>query len=224
MSLWAIIPVKPLLRGKSRLTQVLEKEKRASLNLRMLEKTLKVVEGIGEIQQKLVISRDPSALALARDYGARTVQEVGTPELNIAIRRATTVAKASGASGVLILPADLPLITQDDIECFIRHMGNPPEIIINPDRRKDGTNALLINPVGLIDYFYGNGSFTKHMKKAKEAGARIEICSYPSLDFDLDLPEDLDYLQNLLPQSNEYTDILAAANNIQLTSIDKEGR
>jgi 2-phospho-L-lactate guanylyltransferase len=73
---------------------------------------------IAEIEQILVISRDQNVLALARSYGARTVKENGAPHLNVALARATAVAKNFSARGVLVVPADLPLLTSEDIRPF----------------------------------------------------------------------------------------------------------
>ena len=87
MSLWAIIPVKPLRRGKSRLAGVLSEEERTVLNITLLENTLRTLKQVQEIDQILVVSRDTGALALARDFKARTVQE-GKPGLNTALKRA----------------------------------------------------------------------------------------------------------------------------------------
>jgi 2-phospho-L-lactate/phosphoenolpyruvate guanylyltransferase len=94
MTLWAIVPVKPLQRGKSRLSSILSVAERTTLNQSMLVNTLKTLKSISEIDTVLVVSRDPAALAIARDFDARTVLEDGSPELNTALRRAAMVAKA----------------------------------------------------------------------------------------------------------------------------------
>src|SRR5512136_513969 len=114
MTLWAIVPVKPLRIGKSRLAGVLTQDERADLNRRLLDHTLGTLTAIPEIEQVLVISRDPAALALAREHGARTVQEDGSPHLNLALTRATLLVKNYNLRGVLVVPADLPLLTRED--------------------------------------------------------------------------------------------------------------
>lgn len=205
MSLWAIVPVKPLKRGKSRLASVLSEEERTALNQSLLIHTIKTLSAVAEIDKVLVVSRDPYALAIAREYNARTVLEDGSPELNTALRRASLVAKAYQANEVLVIPADLPLIKPKDIEQFIAHSGEPPELVIAPDRRHDGTNALLINPTGLIDFKYGKGSFDIHMAAAKKAKARVEVIEDVIFGLDLDLPEDLDYLHQLEKTSENPT-------------------
>jgi len=157
----------------------------------MLINTLKTLANVKQIDTVLVVSRDPMALSIARDYSARTVLEDGNPGLNTALRRAASVAKAYLANEIFILPADLPLIKPEDIVSFLSLAIKPPEIIIAPDRRRDGTNALLISPADLIEFRYGSGSYNAHLKNAKEVNARIEIVESDVFGLDLDLPEDI---------------------------------
>jgi 2-phospho-L-lactate guanylyltransferase len=198
MTLWAIVPVKPLRRGKSRLATVLSEDERADLNRRLLAHTLDTLTTIPEIEHVLVISRDPAALALAREHGARTVLENGAPQLNVALARATIVAKNYATRGVLIVPADQPLLTMEDVRAMLERAKKPPVVVVAPDRHRQGTNALLVCPVGLIQYDFGEGSFQRHCERALQAGARLEIVELPSLALDMDLPEDLDLVSEEL--------------------------
>lgn len=195
MTLWAIVPVKPLRRGKSRLAGILSEEERTELNRSLLQNTLKTFADLREVEEVLVISRDPQALAIARQYGARTVREDGQPELNTALKRATVVAQVYATRGVLVLPADLPLVTREDVLTLIERAGEPPSVVIAPDRHGTGTNALLISPTGLIEYDFGENSFERHCQQARDAGARLEIVNLPTLGLDLDLPEDLELVR-----------------------------
>lgn len=197
MTIWAIVPVKPLRRGKSRLAGMLTEDQRTRLNRHLLEHVLNVLKEVEEIEHTLVVSRDPAALALTREMGSRTVLENGVPQFNLALKRATAVAKLHGAHAVLILPADLPLITAEDIRQVLKRGTNPPVVVLAPDRRENGTNALLVNPAGLLDYAYGPGSNRRHAELASQAGARVEIVRSPSLGLDLDLPEDLEAVGGL---------------------------
>jgi 2-phospho-L-lactate guanylyltransferase len=206
MMLWAIVPVKPLQRAKSRLAGVLNRDQRAELSRRMLMKTLDVLADIPEVEQSLVISRDSKALALARKHRARTLTERGAAELNRALVRATVVARQYGVSAVLVLPADLPLLAREDVQTLIAHALHPPVVAIAPDRHQQGTNALLIAPPGLIEYEFGPGSFARHVEQARAAGARVEICPFPSLALDLDAPDDLALLRDDLPRMAEFED------------------
>jgi 2-phospho-L-lactate/phosphoenolpyruvate guanylyltransferase len=197
MTLWAIVPVKPLRRGKSRLAGTLTEDERTALNQNLLERTIKVLSTLKELDQVLVVSRDPQALIVARNQGAKTVQEDGQPHLNTALKRATVMAQVHSTRGVLVLPADLPLLTPDDVRVLIDRAVKPPVVVIAPDRHGKGTNALLMVPAGQIEYDFGEGSFHRHCQRAKESGARLEIVELPSLGLDLDLPEDLEMIKKL---------------------------
>jgi 2-phospho-L-lactate guanylyltransferase len=198
MTLWAIVPVKPLRRGKSRLAEVLSEEERLDLNSKLLVHTVDTLREIPEIEQVLVVSRDQAALSLARSHGARTVQENGAPELNIALTRATIVAKQYATRGILIIPSDLPMISKEDVRAMLEKVNDPPVVVVAPDRKREGTNALLVCPAGLIDYDYGPESFKRHCDRALAVGARLEICELPSLALDMDVPEDLELVSNEL--------------------------
>lgn len=198
MTLWAIVPVKPLGRGKSRLAGVLSQKERTDLNRHLLVHTVNTLTSMPEIEHVLVISRDLEALALAREHGARTVQENGSPHLNLALARATVIARSYITRGVLIVPADLPLITIEDVRAMLELAKEPPVVVVAPDHRQQGTNALLVCPTGLIEYDFGPGSFHRHCERARQAKARLEICKLPSLALDVDLPEDLEMVEEEL--------------------------
>jgi len=195
MSLCAIIPIKPLRRGKSRLSSVLSEDKREGLNKYLLTSTLQCLRKINKIDHILVISYDPTALTLARKFGARTVLENRNTNINRALRKATLAAKAIKSSKILVVPADLPLLTKDDLLSVIDESGDPPEIVIVPDRKMSGTNMLLINPIGAIKYDFGEWSFRKHIEQAERKKINIKICNRSNLSFDLDLPEDWEFLK-----------------------------
>ncbi len=197
MTLWAIVPVKPLRYGKSRLAGTLTEDQRTELNRALLQHTLETLSELDEVDGVLVVSRDPHALTVARSHGARTVQENGQPQLNTALQRATVVAQVYATRGVLVLPADLPLIKKEDILELIKRAAEPPVVVIAPDRHGRGTNALLISPPGLIEYDFGENSFQRHCERVKNAGARLEVVELPSLGLDLDIPEDFELIKSL---------------------------
>ena len=198
MSLWTLIPVKPLRRGKSRLSGVLTEEERTSLNYAMLLNTLNSLAGVPEIEHVLVVSRDPAVLSLAREYQFRTLQEDDeASDLNLALTRATVVAQYYGASAVLVLPADLPLLKPQAVQVVLAQGKKSPVMVISTDRHQDGTNALLVSPPGLIEYRFGQGSFHEHLRQAEIHHIPVQTVNLPALELDLDLPEDLELLQQL---------------------------
>jgi 2-phospho-L-lactate guanylyltransferase len=209
MTLWAIVPVKPLRRGKTRLAGVLSEDQRGALNKKLLIHTLDTITTCSELEQVLVVSRDPEALAVARNHGARTVLEDGAPHLNIAITRATAVAMLYSISGVLVLPADLPQMVPEDVKVMVNAARYTDTMVIAPDHRGQGTNALLLRPPDLINYSFGENSYFRHVDQATAKGARVEVIELPSLARDVDYPEDLVFLNG---QLEEWTQVIPEEN------------
>jgi 2-phospho-L-lactate guanylyltransferase len=204
MCVWAIIPVKPLKNAKSRLAGVLSPDQRYEFAQAMLRHVLEVATSLPGIAGTLVVSRDTKVLAIAREAGAKTVQESGAPELNTALTRATEVVRTWGCETILILPADLPLITGEDIINMVDLGTDAPSVVIATDRDADGTNALLIQPPGVIPFAFGPGSFQRHIDLAREAGVQAKIYHSTCLSLDIDLPIDLERFNRLVKQNEQH--------------------
>lgn len=200
MSVWAIIPVKPLNRAKSRLASVLTPQQRHHLAEMMFRHVLETLQNTPQIMGTLVISRDNKALAIAREYDARTVQESGAPELNAAMMRATQVITSWGCSAMLALPADLPLVTSEDISAIIEMGHELMSVVVAPDQNDNGTNVLFMRPPGIIPYSFGSGSFVSHVAAAHQANLAVHIYRSARTALDIDLPEHLD-------QYNQYASL-----------------
>jgi 2-phospho-L-lactate guanylyltransferase len=98
---------------------------------------------------------------------------------------------------VLVVPADLPLLTAEDVQALLDCLNGDPLVALAPDRQDQGTNALLIAPPGGIPFRFGPASFVQHCRLALEAGARLEIVRRATLALDLDVPEDLALLEEI---------------------------
>lgn len=201
MSLWAIIPVKPLKNAKSRLAPVLAPDQRFQLAQAMFRHVLSVTTTIQQVTSVLVVSRDTKALAIAREMGAKTLQEGAMSNLNPALLRATMVVKSWRADSVLVLPADLPFINAEDLRDMIQ-LASDRSVVIATDRNRDGTNALLVRPPGAIEYDYGGGSFERHIRMARAAGLQIREFQSDRLTLDIDVPDDLREYQAILDQGH----------------------
>jgi 2-phospho-L-lactate guanylyltransferase len=224
MSTWVVIPVKPLRLAKSRLAKVLSPEQRQRFAETMFKHVLGVARSVPQVTGTLVISRDNRALALARDYGAKTIQETGTPELNSALMRATRVIAGWRSDAILILPADLPLVQAEDVSGMLKMGGHDePSVVIATDRNRDGTNAMLVRPPGLIRYAYGPGSFQRHGVMARDAGAEVYEYESERLMQDIDLPEDVENYYRILYRHNYDTSLsLTEAFDLLQTELDHQ--
>lgn len=191
----AIVPVKPLAEGKSRLAGVLDDEERVALSRRLLERALLKLTRARGIASIVVVSRDEPVLKIARKYGAFGILETMPNDipagLNEALEQARRVCLANGARAVLVMPADLPRLRVRDVENLIA-LGEPaPRVVIAPAARDGGTNALLLNPANAIPFHFGENSFAGHRAAAATNNIPIQLYTSDTVAFDLDVPEDL---------------------------------
>ena len=190
MSFWAIIPVKPFREGKSRLRSLLNDDQRAILNRNLFINTLQKAKEVKQIENGVIVSRDVEALAIAESFGYKAIREGDCSDLNSALNLGVSFINSEENQGLLILPADLPLISTEDIVLLINQAVEPPMVVLVPDRWRQGTNCLLINPKDLIPFTFGLGSFRTHQKLAQLSGAEVKVFHNKNISIDLDLPED----------------------------------
>jgi 2-phospho-L-lactate/phosphoenolpyruvate guanylyltransferase len=188
---FAIIPVKPLHRAKSRLARALKAPTRAALVRSIFSRTLDVIAQVDRIDGVIVVSRDLTILELARQRNAITLMESDSG-LNPAITQAAQWAAQHHARSVIVIPVDLPLITSADLAAVIDRAQEERCIVIAPDRPEDGTNVLLVRPPDAIRFAYGASSFNVHRTQAIERGLRVHEYRSPTTAFDIDLPDDLE--------------------------------
>jgi 2-phospho-L-lactate guanylyltransferase len=190
--IFVIIPAKPLDQSKTRLAAVLPVTERVDLSRRLVQRTIHLAGQVGEV---VVVSRDMAVRRLAKQAGAWALVEAGQ-ELNQALQQASDWIIARGGQAVLILPGDLPLLQLSDLTEIVAAGQRFPSIVIAPSQRLDGTNALLLRPPGSIKFAFGPRSFDRHQQAARGVGVEPVIYHSPTVALDLDLPEDLQAMQN----------------------------
>lgn len=186
--MWAIVPVKELANSKSRLAAVLSAEERAALTRRLLRRTLGVLGQAPGVAGIFVVSRDTAVTQIAAACGAIPLAEKAGAGLNGAIRLGLQKAAVLGASQALILPSDLPFLRVEDVAV----MGDisSPAILIASDRSGTGTNALRLPLPTEFWVQYGRNSYPKHLAEARRLNSPIHTITSPTLQFDLDTPQD----------------------------------
>jgi 2-phospho-L-lactate guanylyltransferase len=195
-----VIPIRSLSDGKTRLSPVLDPAARSALTREMLDRVVRAALGTVSRAEVVVISPDPDALAeVGRvDPSIRLIlQDSKRPGLNPALEQAATAMRESGVSTVLILPADLPLVSSADIDNLLRRDA---PVVIAPDRHRMGTNALMVRLDAFGEPFvfqFGEESFGKHQDEAGRLGVDAVTATAPGTSFDLDTPEDLARLDAL---------------------------
>ncbi len=195
----AIIPVGTLEGAKTRLGEMLDAEERRDLVERLLARTVVAALDVTSLGDVLVVSPDREVLRHASAIGARTLLQ-RSDGLNHGLREARADVVAGGATAILVIPVDLPLITTEAIEAVATPLTDEPDaqgtlVVIVSDRHGTGTNALGLRPPDVIDFAFGRGSRQAHLAAAATAGATLIELDGP-LTVDLDTPDDLVFVES----------------------------
>jgi 2-phospho-L-lactate/phosphoenolpyruvate guanylyltransferase len=188
---YILIPVKDLSCAKQRLSQLLTQAERTRLAWMMLETTCAAATGVRNVDRVAVVTLYPPAISLAEKYGMEVIRETAQTSESASIDFGSRELKKRGASSVLRLPLDLPLIKTEDIEMILSYGKSRQHVVIVPSRDGSGTNAILRNPPDLFPSHFGPGSFLKHLQEAEKAKAECEVIHLPRVALDIDDPEDL---------------------------------
>jgi 2-phospho-L-lactate guanylyltransferase len=191
--IWALIPVKSLQQGKSRLSPRLSPVERQELSLAMLRDVLTAVTQAPSIVGGLVIHSDPSIESLATEMLVEArLESPEARDLNGALRQGLEIISSMDADGALIIPGDVPLVDAAAIEQVVWLSPQSPGITICPSLDEDGTNGLLLRPVQAIGPKFGHQSFHRHAELARAAGLPVAVIRIAALGVDIDEPRDLD--------------------------------
>ncbi|MBV9567474.1 MAG: 7,8-didemethyl-8-hydroxy-5-deazariboflavin synthase CofG, partial [Hyphomicrobiales bacterium] len=190
---WAVVPVKHLIRAKTRLGRVLSLSARRELVLTMFEDVLAMLRGTPAIGPILVVTADRWVAAIGERHGARILREERSSGLNAALRRGAHHAFREGGTRVLFIPADVPLATSAEIARVVDEPSDRDRgvVVIVPAEVGGGTNALLLSPPDALAPHFGEDSFAAHCRQALKGGLVPKVLRLNGLGRDIDEPTDL---------------------------------
>ncbi|HLH61089.1 MAG TPA: 2-phospho-L-lactate guanylyltransferase [Ktedonobacteraceae bacterium] len=194
MKYTALIPVKSLALAKSRLAPSLSQRERETLVLDMLQHVLHTLRQSECFEDISVVSADARVLSQAEQWGASALPEERdghNPALEAAARREL----AAGASALLTISADLPLLTVCDIRTLVKQSAQY-EVVLAVSREGTGTNAVLVRPPLALPYLFGPNSLQLHRQAAIQGNLHYLIYKSHGLAMDIDTIDDLHEIQD----------------------------
>ena len=202
--MWAVVPLKQLEQAKARLANVLSAEERRSLMLAMARDVLTALSRASHLTGILLVSRTPEADALAQSFNTERFGESPSADLSESLVQASEyLTRQFAAAGVMIVPADVPLVSPDEIDGILqRHpLDGEPRVSVVPDNDHIGTNCLICSPPNCIDYLFDGKSFKPHLDAAMAAGITPTVMPSAGFALDIDTPGDLRTLLERDPAS-----------------------
>ena len=209
-----LIPVKDLTSAKQRLSPVMTQLERTRLAHAMLEHTFRVVSEVRTKCHFAVVTSYSAAIELAEQYAFTVIPETVQVSESVSVDYGSRELEARGATAVLRLPIDLPLVRPEDIDEIWGFDQGEGSLVIVPSRDGTGTNAILRRPPTLFPSHFGPGSLAKHLEEAELIGAQVTISTNVRLGLDIDEPDDL---RELMTREDDSTirDLLVAMNIMQ---------
>jgi len=201
---FAILPIKGLVQGKSRLARFLPEEARRVLSQAMFLDVLGSLLHASSVCGVAVVTSDRLLLDLARRRGVFTVDEGYPRGLNGAVALGSEFCLQQGATSLLVLLADLPLVTPADVDCLFHQVNGGPEVILVPSKDGQGVNALFRVPPEVVPPCFGGPSLEAHRVAAKRQGIPCRIIEVPNIAFDIDSVEDLELFASQATDTHTY--------------------
>ena len=193
--MWAVIPVKDMANAKQRLAEVLDPSERRRLFRCMFEDVLATVSRARRLAGVMVVTRDGAAAEIAQERGARVLRDDQNRGQSAAVGHAAAVLAGEGVAGMLTLPGDVPLVTEEEIAAVLGAHGGAhgaaPALSIVPARDGRGSNCMALTPPGAIPFRFGDDSFLPHLDEARRRGITARVLELPGLGLDIDTPADL---------------------------------
>lgn len=190
----ALIPLKRLDAGKSRLMGALPREAIAELSLAMLGDVLEALAAVPELDHRVVVTPDPEVGRAAEEAGAEAMVRQD-PGLNPSLDEATALLAKRGLGALLVVLGDVAGAAGEDLQALFKVQAELGDrsVVLAPSR-DGGTAALLRTPFDVIPSRFGRESAAAHEGAARERDVPFRACELASLSVDLDRPDDLEAL------------------------------
>ena len=126
-----------------------------------------------------MVTRDPLGQRLAARYGARVLVEEENRGHTAASSLGARTLRQERIGGMVQVPADIPLLTPDDVQALLRVHGQAPAVTLSPSRDERGTNAVVCSPPDLLPLRFGDDSFSAHLRLAAPSASSRRSCAAP---------------------------------------------
>jgi 2-phospho-L-lactate/phosphoenolpyruvate guanylyltransferase len=194
-----LVPVKNLSSAKQRLASLLDQPSRTELAQAMLHDVLSALHEWKSRPAVALVTSDPFAVELARQYDFEIIPDPENPGETGAIEMATRICEKRGVDFTLVIPADIPLIRPRELNEIMKHAPAEGSVLV-PAADGRGTNAAFRRPANLFPLRFGNDSFKPHHAAAQATGKPCIVLQLPGIAVDVDNPSDL---RHLLTQPGE---------------------
>jgi 2-phospho-L-lactate/phosphoenolpyruvate guanylyltransferase len=186
-----LLPVKDPSHAKQRLATLLSPEERSQLAWTMLKDVSRALAASKAADRIVVVAHDPSVIQYALEQSWEVVREREQISESHSVDQASSWLQRQGATVVLRLPGDIPLLQAEDLDLLLKIELPSGSALLVPSRDGLGTNALLRTLPAAFPSRFGRNSFRLHQEEAQRAGVTMRVIENPRIALDLDEVSDL---------------------------------
>src|SRR5262249_19915527 len=150
---------------------------------------------------------DDRLAAHADGCGATVVDEGAPRGLNGAVVLGTQAAVRAGASCVLVVLSDVPLLRATDVDQLLARTPRPGVAVV-PSKEGTGTNALVRCPAAVIAPCFGGRSLERHVSATERRRVACRIWRSTHVGLDIDVPADLTAFAAIASTTATYRELL----------------
>lgn len=188
-----VVPIKAFESAKTRLSSRLDPDQRACLAQASAERVLVAVADCDAVDLRVAVVDNDVAAKMALHHGFEVLRRPDLYGQSAAVNAGFQHAVSRGATNVVTVSADVPLVRPKDIEQILKPRS--PVLVMVSDRAGLGTNALRLDPFVDLRLHFGPDSLSLHKREAAELKLPVKVIDNPRVRIDIDTPEDIDALE-----------------------------
>ena len=157
----------------------------------MLEDVLSMMVKIDFFEKIILATNCPHAISIAGRHGITHFETGPDDGLNQAAGETVNHLLENGIRDMFLIPGDIPLITEEEINSVLKAHPSAPSLTIIPSRDQLGSNCILLSPPSRMPLKFGPDSYFRHLEIAQTNGLKINPMVFPGFGLDIDEPKDL---------------------------------
>jgi len=188
-----VVPIKAFTSAKSRLSDKLDPDRRACLAQAAADRVLRAVADCPLVELRLAVVDTDLAARMALHRNFEVLQRPDLLGQSAAVGAGFSAAIRRGATNILTVSADIPLVRPKDIDEILR--PRPPVLVMVSDREGLGTNAMRLDPAIDLHLHFGPDSLAMHKREAAALRLPVKVIDNRRVRLDIDTPDDIDALE-----------------------------
>lgn len=184
MSVCIVVPMKPPMLAKQRLSDALPADQREALALALFRHTLSFFRTHFSELDVLVVSEDDGILQLSHEFDCHRLKQTEPNGLNGALAQAAQWVSRKNYTGMFIVPSDIAFLAHNEVQMLLAEAEQ--HSVVMAVAKDGGTNALLVSPPQALEFQFGEQSALAHQRECAKKNLTNKPLTLPCFALDID--------------------------------------